>query len=578
MNISELVKLAQNGDATAQAQLYEETNKKAYYLALRLIQNPDDAMDVLQDSYIAAFRSLDNLQNPESFPAWLAQIVSNRCKNLLRTRNRFADIHFEDEERDYFSNIEDTDEAILPHEVLDKAEIRNLILQMIDELPDEQRECIMLYYFSGLTIEQIAETQGCSTGTVKSRLNYARRKLKENVLELEKRTDIRLHTLVPIGLLFTGFAADLPGQQAFAATWNGISSELAASNMINSVSGTVTNAAKTGVATVIKGKTTALILAAVVTVGGGAGAVVLNHSLSDNTGLSSVEKNEVVTFHSTDFEIAFAEATGLTVGEITMGDLEEVWGIEIDNGILYVDTVDGYTNSITKLDVLNAADLTLFPELESLTLRQISAKNTIHLTDLNLKSLWLDEAIIEDWSHINGIEELLYLNINCSSAAVGAVDFCLLPALEVISLTTNYATEWNTTFQNLSTLKNLISFTGQCFDGTPDMSFFAGLSAMEYCYFHVGGEITLHAFANNANLRNLDLDGLRASGEEPSILSGIECVRIFYSNEPFEQGGQISYTDYAEYEIINGVEVDSEEYSQRNNALWDEIHNKLEYY
>lgn len=599
MDIRELVVAAKNGDASAQAQLYEETNKKAYYLALRLLQNPDDAMDVLQDSYIAAFRALDSLQNPEAFPAWLAQIVSNRSKNLLRTRNRFVEPNAEEEERDYFSNIEDMDEAILPHEVLDKAEIRKLVLQMVDDLPHEQRECIMLYYFSGLTTEQIAETQECSQGTVKSRLNYARKKLKENVLDLEKRTDIRLHALVPIGLLFAGFAADLPGQQAFAATWEGISAGLAtesAASGAGAVSNTASSAAKAGTATVIKGKTIALIAAAVVVVGGVAGVGLLGGGPSDAEGgssgaggLSIMEQNEVVSFHSPEFEAAFAEAAGLTVGEITKGDLAEVWGIEVDQGLMIVndmfagmewdelydhDTGELIAAPENRLTNLDMTDLALFPQLETLTLRETSAIHTAALAELDLKYFWLMDSSIEDWSHISGLKNLTNLNISSSTAATGTLDFSSLPMLKAVRLTINNAGEWNAAFQNLSALKNVVYFSGQCFDGAPDLSFFFGMPQLEGCHIYMEGPVTLHAFDNNTNLRLLEVNAMRVPGEEPSIVSGVECVRIFYLHEPVEQAGQILNLGSAEYEMVDGIEAEHEVYKQRYKVLNDEILDK----
>lgn len=595
METGKLVELAKSGDTSAQAQLYEETNKKAYYLALRLLQNPDDAMDVLQDSYIAAFRALESLQNPDAFPAWLAQIVSNRSKNLLRSRNRYADIHSEDEERDYFSNIEDTDEAILPHEVLDKAEVRKLVLQMIDELPHDQRECVMLYYFSGLTTEQIAEAQECSQGTVKSRLNYARKKLKENVLDLEKRTDIRLHTLVPVGLLFTGFAAELPGQQAFAATWNGISAGLAAQSAVSSAAaGSVTaNAAKAGAAAAIKGKTAALIVAAVAVVGGVAGVGLLGGgSYEDGGSISVMEQNEVVSFHSAEFEAAFAEATGLTVGKITKGDLAEVWGIEVDQGVMIVndmfagmewdelydyDTDELIVAPENRLIDLDMTDLALFPQLETLTLRHMQTFNTEALMELDLESFWLMDSYIEDWSHVNGLSNLTSINISCSSASEGILDFGLLPELRVVRLTTYDVSEWNA-FQNLSALKNVVSFTGQCYAGAPDLAFLSGMSELENCHIYMEGTVPLSAFANNTKLRNLEVSGIRAPGDVPDMVSWVECVRIFYSNEPYEQFGQIFYVGLEEYEMVDGVEVDTEVYNQRYEELWDEIHGKLRSY
>ena len=90
MEQKELVLLAQKGDITAQEELYKATYQRAYYLALKLLQNADDAMDVLQESYIVAFRALDSLQNPEAFSSWFTQIVADPSKTRMRPRTRFV--------------------------------------------------------------------------------------------------------------------------------------------------------------------------------------------------------------------------------------------------------------------------------------------------------------------------------------------------------------------------------------------------------------------------------------------------------------------------------------------------------
>ena len=74
--------------------------------------------------------------------------------------------------------------------------------ELVDSLPEAQRECVILYYFPNALWSRSPQIQACTQGTVKSRLNYGRKKLKEGVLALEARTASRLHSLVPIGPLF----------------------------------------------------------------------------------------------------------------------------------------------------------------------------------------------------------------------------------------------------------------------------------------------------------------------------------------------------------------------------------------
>lgn len=275
MELGELVRLALAGDAEAPGRLYEKTYDRVYYLALRLLKNPEDALDVVQESYIAALEHLDTLKNPEAFLPWLYQITANRCKKHYRRQSRLAEAPQDAEDgRDYFDTLPETDEKLLPESVLDSAGTRELVLQLVDELPIVQRECVLLYYFSGLTVEQIAQVQECSVGTVKSRLNYGRQKLREGVLAMEDRDGIRLHTLVPMGLLFSKFASELPAQEVFQGAWQSISKGLglsaAAGTAAAGTSAASSTAVRQGLFHTLKAKLIAGVTAAALAVGGGA--------------------------------------------------------------------------------------------------------------------------------------------------------------------------------------------------------------------------------------------------------------------------------------------------------------------
>ena len=202
MEKTELVKLVQKaaeGDAQAFSVLYEEYYDKVYYLCFKLLQNSEEASDIVQETFITAFESIKTLHNAFAFEGWLKTIASNKCKN-----------HFKKSKPLLFSQYEsdDTAEIILEDskaenaaDVIDNAEIRRIINDIIDRLPDEQRTCVMLYYFDERSVLEIAEFMECSEGTVKSRLNYARKKIKEEIEAIEKRDNIKLHSAIIIPLL-----------------------------------------------------------------------------------------------------------------------------------------------------------------------------------------------------------------------------------------------------------------------------------------------------------------------------------------------------------------------------------------
>lgn len=595
MEQKELVLLAQKGDITAQEELYKATYQRAYYLALKLLQNADDAMDVLQESYIVAFRALDSLQNPEAFSSWFTRIVANRSKNLLRSRNRFVKPSFgEEEEQYYFENIEDTDEAILPESVLDQEEKRRLVIQMIDELPDDQRECVMLYYFSGLSTEQVAQTQECSVGTVKSRLNYARKKLKESVLSLEKRTDIRLHTLVPLGLLFTGYAKDIPQGLDFRKQWLEISKELAAgavsagtgigaagAGKASAAAGTVGAAgtaaaageagaagmAKAAVLMGMKGKLLAGAITAAVAAAGITAAVVL--------------RDPVVEFQDPQFEAAFAQAAGLTVGKIKQSDVEEIEDLYFYEDQIYVDGESYWDNFaaespyIKALDypdaqwpAVNLTDLNLFTNLDSVQLDFVTIENPEALADRNLSYLSLTGVRMDNWDAINQMGSLKDLYILMPNVAQGSLDFSNLPDLLSLNLTTRTADAWGTTYTGLETLHGLRLLEAMNYEGTTDLSFLTGMPELEWCSLNLSGITNASSLSALQNLRSLYLWGNSSDTDLGFLrqMPSLEAVGVDVSD---------TYGEGYHFYMVDGQETSNEIMVERDSDIQDEIAQNL---
>lgn len=266
MERSELIRRARSGDPTAQGQLYESMYKRVYYLCLRLVKTPEDAQDTAQETFIAAFGALPGLENPSAFEGWLFQIAANKARNLLRKNGRLVELAEDEEGRTFLDELPDEAEDLIPESALDSAEKRRLILSIIDALPEAQRECVMLFYYSELSVKQIAEVMSCSEGTVKSRLGYARQKIREGILGMEERDGIRLHVFVPIGLLF---AKDFDAVTAGLSAAPLVGAGAAASSGSTAAAGS-TGAVKTGLLFTLKAKVIAAVTAAAIAVGGGA--------------------------------------------------------------------------------------------------------------------------------------------------------------------------------------------------------------------------------------------------------------------------------------------------------------------
>ncbi len=198
--LSTLVEQAKTQDGEAITQLYEKYHNGVYFLCLKIVKDEDDALDLVQDSFLQAFGKLDTLQNPAQFGSWLNQIAANKCRDYLKKKKPalFSQQKSGDEEgQEKEPEIEDRDENLIPDKALDTEETRRLVMGIIDGLPDLQRMTVMLYYYEEKSVKQIAEIMECSENTVKSRLNYARKQIKEGVLDLEKK-GTKLYGVMPM--------------------------------------------------------------------------------------------------------------------------------------------------------------------------------------------------------------------------------------------------------------------------------------------------------------------------------------------------------------------------------------------
>lgn len=180
-------------------EIYQKTYRKAYAVAFQIMKNKEDAQDILQEAYISAFKNIESLKNKEKAGAWVNQIVANRCKDWLRKKNPalFSDMKSEDVDMEFEDSLVNENPMFMPEESIDYEETKKIMQNILDSLPEEQRLCILMYYYEELSVGEIAEALECSTGTVKSRLNYARKYIKTKVEELEKQ-GTKLYGIAPV--------------------------------------------------------------------------------------------------------------------------------------------------------------------------------------------------------------------------------------------------------------------------------------------------------------------------------------------------------------------------------------------
>ncbi len=166
----ELVARCRKDDREAYRQLYKMYNRAMYNVGYRIVNDADEAKDVLQDSFISAFNNLDNYRGDASFGAWLKRIVVNKAINLVRKR-RFDRLP-ENESWDVKDEQVQDELEGFPFSV-DK------VRKAIEALPDGYRVVLSLYLLEGYDHSEIAEILGITESTSKSQFNRSKKKLKE---------------------------------------------------------------------------------------------------------------------------------------------------------------------------------------------------------------------------------------------------------------------------------------------------------------------------------------------------------------------------------------------------------------
>ena len=269
MITEDIIRQAQAGNSEAFAMIYNETIRTAYYVAKRILLDEDATEDVLQEAYIAVFNHLGEYKTG-NLQGWIDTIVANRAKNYLRRKNPIFFSEMETEENPVVE-FEEEKMEFRPDEKVDYDETQRLILEIVDNLSAEQRLSIMLFYFEDKSVKEIAQICECSENTVKSRLNYARKKIKEDVLELEKKgTKLYSVSIIPfiIWLLSEKAKTSVVAEGVTAKIFSGVCTSVnsaagavastvantAVNTATNAVANTVVNTAVGGAAKVVAGK------------------------------------------------------------------------------------------------------------------------------------------------------------------------------------------------------------------------------------------------------------------------------------------------------------------------------------
>jgi len=170
-----LVLRVQQGDKDAFDHLVRKYQHKIILLVNRYVKDPGEAQDIAQESFIKAYRALANFRGDSAFYTWLYRIAINTAKNYLVSRARRSTEYTVDVlEAEQVENAQQLQGMDTPEQELYNEEILEAIKSVIDGLPEEMRNAIMLREFDGLSYEEISQAMDCPVGTVRSRIFRAR--------------------------------------------------------------------------------------------------------------------------------------------------------------------------------------------------------------------------------------------------------------------------------------------------------------------------------------------------------------------------------------------------------------------
>jgi RNA polymerase sigma-70 factor (ECF subfamily) len=175
----DLVRKAQEGDSGAFSELVRSHQQFAYNVALRAVNNNQDAEDIVQEAFVRAWKSISKFRSDARFRTWLYRIVMNLSYNLLPRLKKAPEMLDEEQEGQW---IKDTGHAGDPAGSLEQKEVMELVQRQIQTLPGQYQIMLLLRFQENCSYAEISEIMDLPLGTVKTGIFRARKRLKEAVI------------------------------------------------------------------------------------------------------------------------------------------------------------------------------------------------------------------------------------------------------------------------------------------------------------------------------------------------------------------------------------------------------------
>ena len=195
---NETIKLAAEGDKAAFDAIYRTYRDKIYYFLVKLGAKPQDAEDLVSETFLEAMKHIQDLKNESGMSAWLHTIAKNKFYAMGRKESRHQRVELlgDDEEDNANDGLElamqhsaeiNDDMIMLPEDYAESEETKDILAEMINSLNESQREAVYLFYHRDKTLEQISQLTGASVNTVKSRIHQAKNHLRKMIGELQSK-------------------------------------------------------------------------------------------------------------------------------------------------------------------------------------------------------------------------------------------------------------------------------------------------------------------------------------------------------------------------------------------------------
>ena len=178
---ADLIARVKNNDKQAFKVLFDTYRPNVYKTAFLILKDYHYADDVVQETFIQVFLKIHKLENMVAFEKWLYKIAVNLCLCIIRKNGKSKTTAFDEEmDKDIVRNNEG---MFLPDDIAIQKETQDKIMECIYSLQVKHRTVLILFYFNNFSVKQIADIMGCSEGTVKSRLFYGKKLLKDDLIK-----------------------------------------------------------------------------------------------------------------------------------------------------------------------------------------------------------------------------------------------------------------------------------------------------------------------------------------------------------------------------------------------------------